>query len=64
MQVKKTLKARKSPRQTRYRVSVDSILQASSQTLLEDGRKTFSTNRVAGRAGVSIGTPLCGSAGK
>jgi hypothetical protein len=64
MQVKKTLKARKSPRQTRSRVSVDSILQASSQILVEDGRKTFSTNRVAGRAGVSIGTPLCGSTGK
>ncbi len=52
----KPLKARKSPLQTRARVSVDSILEASAQVLEEYGLRKFSTNRVAQRAGVSIGT--------
>jgi AcrR family transcriptional regulator len=35
---------------------VDSILEASAQVLVEYGFRKFSTNRVARRAGVSIGT--------
>ncbi len=52
----KPLKVRKLPLQTRARVSVDAILEASAQVLVEDGLRKFSTNRVARRAGVSIGT--------
>ncbi len=52
----KPLKTRKLPMQTRARVSVDAILEASAQILVEGGYKKFSTNKVARRAGVSIGT--------
>lgn len=46
---------RKIPRQARARASVDAILEAASQVLQgEDGALT--TNAVAKRAGVSIGT--------
>jgi AcrR family transcriptional regulator len=48
--------ARKSPRQDRSRVTVDAILDATAHILVADGYDQLSTNRVAERAGVSIGS--------
>lgn len=47
---------RRRPRQARSRVTYDSILQAAIQVLARDGAAGLTTNRVAERAGVSIGT--------
>lgn len=47
---------RKRPRQNRSRATVDAILEATAQVLVEDGYDKTSTNRVAERAGVSIGS--------
>lgn len=47
---------RKKPTQSRARVTFDSILQAASQLLPQLGFEGFSTDRVAERAGVSVGT--------
>ena len=51
-----TLTPRKHPSQSRSRVSVDAIIEASAQVLAEGGYLAFNTNTVARRAGVSIGT--------
>lgn len=50
------LEPRKSPVQARSAASVDAILQATLQVLLTTGKERLTTTRVAGRAGVSIGT--------
>lgn len=47
---------RKKPRQDRSRATVDAILEAAAQVLVEVGYDRTSTNRVARRAGVSIGS--------
>jgi AcrR family transcriptional regulator len=47
---------RKSPRQGRARVTVTAILDAAAHILVREGYPAFSTNRVAERAGVSIGS--------
>ena len=47
---------RRTPRQERARVTVEAILTASAQLLLDEGPARLSTNRIAKRAGVSIGT--------
>lgn len=47
---------RKSPRQARSKVTVDAIVEATTQVLLTDGYDRFTTARAAERAGVSIGT--------
>jgi len=47
---------RKRPRQERSRATVDAILEATAQVLVEEGYDKTSTNRVAKRAGVSIGS--------
>lgn len=47
---------RKSPRQARAKVTVDAIVEATIQVLLDEGYESFTTARVADRAGVSIGT--------
>ncbi len=47
---------RKLPKQDRSRVTVDAILTAAAHILTEDGYDTASTNRIAERAGVSIGS--------
>lgn len=47
---------RRRPRQTRSLVTYDSILQAALEVLARDGAARLTTNRVAERAGVSIGT--------
>lgn len=47
---------RKTPRQARSRALVDAILDATARVLVEDGFARTTTNRVAERAGVSIGS--------
>ncbi|MGA0600413.1 helix-turn-helix domain-containing protein [Caulobacter sp. KR2-114] len=47
---------RRRPRQARSRATYDSILQAALEVLARDGAGRLTTNRVAERAGVSIGT--------
>ena len=47
---------RKLPQQERSQVTVDAILTATAHILLRDGYDTASTNRIAERAGVSIGS--------
>jgi AcrR family transcriptional regulator len=50
------LTPRKSPVQARSAASVDAILQATIQVLLQAGKERLTTTRVALRAGVSVGT--------
>ena len=47
---------RKSPVQARSAASVDAILEATVQVLLDVGKERLTTTRVARRAGVSVGT--------
>ena len=47
---------RKQPRQRRARVTVDAILEAAARILVESGYASASTNRIAERAGVGIGS--------
>ena len=47
---------RRRPRQSRSRATYDSILEGAVQVLERDGPDGLTTNRVAKRAGVSIGT--------
>jgi AcrR family transcriptional regulator len=47
---------RKRPRQARARATFDAIVEATAQVLVSEGYTGLSTNRVAERAGVSIGT--------
>lgn len=47
---------RKSPRQRRSRHTVQTLLEATAQVLAEGGETALSTDRVARRAGYSIGT--------
>ncbi len=47
---------RKQPRQARSRATVDAILTATAQVLVERGYDKTTTNVVARRAGVSIGS--------
>lgn len=49
-------KARKQPRQARAQATVDAILGATAHILVRDGYDNLSTNRVAEKAGVSIGS--------
>lgn len=49
-------KPRKSPAQSRSRATVEAILDATAHILLNDGLAATSTNRVAEKAGVSIGS--------
>ncbi|WP_353473376.1 TetR/AcrR family transcriptional regulator [Salipiger sp. H15] len=50
------LSPRKTPRQGRSRASVEAILTAATQILEAGGAAALTTNGVADRAGVSIGT--------
>jgi AcrR family transcriptional regulator len=47
---------RKAPRQERAKATVDAILRAAAHILRADGYDGLSTNRVAKKAGVSIGS--------
>ncbi len=49
-----TVLPRKLPIQGRSRVTVDTVLQAATYILIEDGYAKLTTNRVAERAGVNI----------
>lgn len=50
------LKPRKRPAQARSRATVAALLEAGAQVLERDGLDGFNTNRVAARAGVSVGS--------
>ncbi len=50
------LEPRKSPVQARSAASVDAILEATIQVLLQVGKERLTTTKVADRAGVSVGT--------
>lgn len=50
------LQPRKSPVQARSTASVNAILEATIQVLLDIGKERLTTTRVAYRAGVSVGT--------
>jgi AcrR family transcriptional regulator len=50
------LEPRKSPVQARSTASVNAILEATIQVLLDVGKERLTTTRVAYRAGVSVGT--------
>ncbi len=50
------LTPRKRPTQSRSRFTVDAIVQATAQLLSSDGFEALTTNHVAERSGVSIGT--------
>jgi AcrR family transcriptional regulator len=50
------LEPRKSPVQARSAASVDAILEATIQVLLQTGKERLTTTKVALRAGVSVGT--------
>src|SRR5258706_6387784 len=50
------LEPRKSPVQARSAASVDAILEATIQVLLQVGKERLTTTKVAVRAGVSVGT--------
>jgi AcrR family transcriptional regulator len=50
------LEPRKSPVQARSAASVDAILEATIQVLLQVGKESLTTTKVALRAGVSVGT--------
>ena len=50
------VKPRKSPRQARAKATVDAIVEATTQVLLEEGYDQFTTARAAERAGVSVGS--------
>jgi AcrR family transcriptional regulator len=47
---------RKLPQQDRSRVTVEAILQATAHILAEEGYHKANTNRIAERAGISIGS--------
>lgn len=49
-------KPRKTPTQSRSRVTVEAIFEATIQVLLSEGMARLTTTRVAERAGVSVGT--------
>lgn len=47
---------RKQPQQARAARTIDAILEATARILAEEGEAAFTTNRVAERAGCSVGT--------
>ena len=51
-----TNKYRKKPIQSRSKVTVDALLEATTHILLKDGVEALTTNHVSERAGVSIGS--------
>ena len=51
-----TVSPRKLPRQARSQATVDALLDATAQVLVERGYARTTTNAVAERAGVSVGS--------
>ncbi|MBD1856823.1 MULTISPECIES: TetR/AcrR family transcriptional regulator [Leptolyngbya] len=56
MSPKPSATPRKQPKQERSQVTVEAILSATAHILTENGYNQLTTNRVAERAGVSIGS--------
>jgi len=56
MPCKRSTTPRKLPQQDRSRITVEAILEATAHILTEEGYDKASTNRIAERAGVSIGS--------
>ncbi len=56
MTLNSEISPRKSPRQARSVATVEVILDATTQVLVDQGLQTLTTARVAARAGVSIGS--------
>jgi AcrR family transcriptional regulator len=56
MSSKFNTKPRKLPRQDRSRITVEAILEATAHILREEGYEKTNTNRIAERAGISIGS--------
>lgn len=56
MVIRKPLKPRKTPRQTRSAATIDAVFEATLQILGAEGASRLTTTRVAERAGVSVGT--------
>jgi AcrR family transcriptional regulator len=50
------LRSRRDPKQLRSRAIVEAIVEAGRQLLAEEGAGSLTTNRIAERAGVSIGS--------
>jgi AcrR family transcriptional regulator len=53
---KRSTTPRKLPQQDRSRMTVDAILEATAHILTEEGYDKANTNRIADRAGISIGS--------
>jgi AcrR family transcriptional regulator len=53
---KSQISSRRKPKQARSSDLVSAILEAAIQVLVKEGRKRFTTARVAERAGVSVGS--------
>ena len=56
MTIEKPLMPRKLPSQKRAKITVDTILEAAAQVFTELGYAACTTNKIAERAGVSIGS--------
>lgn len=56
MRRKDRFPTRRSPKQARAEHTVEAIFEATAHVLRQEGEAGFTTNRVAERAGVSIGT--------
>jgi AcrR family transcriptional regulator len=56
MSRKRSINPRKLPQQDRSRITVEAILEATTQILTEEGYDKANTNRIAERAGISIGS--------
>jgi AcrR family transcriptional regulator len=56
MPPKPSIKPRKQPQQDRSKVTVEAILEATTHILTEEGYDKANTNRIAERAGISIGS--------
>ena len=57
--IKVTEKQRRSPEQSRSKLTCDAILTAAAQVLERGGDAAFTTNRIAERAGVADATGWC-----
>jgi AcrR family transcriptional regulator len=56
MSPKPVTKPRKQPQQERSKITVEAILEATTHILTEEGYEKVNTNRIAERAGISIGS--------
>lgn len=56
MKREKRLRARKRPAQSRSRETVDAVLEAAARILARDGYDRTTTNHIAEKAGISIGS--------